>query len=306
MPKFSIIITTCNRRKFFERAFKTAVNQENFDDYEIIVVNNGEEKIEDIVEKYKNNRNVKIINYNKGKGAAISANIGIKNSNGEWICFLDDDDELLPNYLEELNKNISEEDNWILITSIWKKEAIEKIMLDKKLLKIQFPMDLLKIIFKRNYLNRPFNIIKKEIYQKLGYFDTNLKVAEDLEFVIRLILNNYRFKLIAKPLYIYHIHKSQLTKLNYEYIKASKKIFSKYKEILGSNKEIESDFYYTIGWQYMRLKKEKEAYKFFKKSFFLKPNLRAFVRTIISYLELDKRLNIEKFINKITNKFWLE
>lgn len=302
MKKFSIIITTYNRRELFERAFKSAIEQ-NFDDYEIVVVNNGDEKVEDIIEKNKKNREVKLINYNEKRSPAVSANIGIKNSNGEWICFLDDDDELLPYYLEELNKNIEPNDNWLLITGILKKGNKEKVFILKELSKNKIVLDPFKLLFKMDYIYKWANIIRREIYEKLGYFDENLSVAEDIDFTWRLSLNGYKFKFIEKPLYFYQCSTVQRkTKKN---IQAYTIIHRKFKNLLIKDKQIYAKFYYNLGWFYLRLKEDKKAYRYFKKSFFLKPGFKSFIRILETKLELNKKFNFEKFLNKITGRFWL-
>lgn len=311
MKRFSIIITTHNRRELFERAFKSAVNQ-NFDDYEIVVVNNGDDKVDDIIEKNKKNREIKLISYNERRSPAISANIGIKNSKGEWICFLDDDDEVVPYYLEEINKNITPKDNWLLINGILKKGNKEKLFLGEKEIlflfrnmpKTQTPLQSFKNLFQINYVYKWAQVIKKTIYEKLGFFDENLFVAEDVEFILRLSLDGYVFKLIEKPLYIYY------TNFIYGKIKndieASFKIYGKYKEIIEKDKEILAKFFYNLGWLYLQLKEDKQAFRYFKKSFLLKPGFKPLIRLIETKLELNKKLNFEKFLNKITGRFWLE
>lgn len=303
MKKFSIIITTYNRRELFERAFKSAVNQ-NFDDYEIVVVNNGDDKVEDIIEKNKNNREVRLINYNEKKSPAISANIGIKNAYGEWICFLDDDDEILPYYFEEINKNIEPKDNWLLIIGILKKGRRERTLLDKKSLLKNFKDRPFKKLLRIPYFFKWAQVIKKEIYEQLGYFDENFSNAEDVDFILRMSLHNYDFKLIERPLYIYYFNFS-IEKWG-KYTESFLKFYEKHREIIEKDKEIKSQFYYSLGWHFLKTKKEKEAVQFFKKAFLTKPTIKSFIRMLETMLQLDSRFQFEKLINKITNKFWFE
>ena len=100
----SIVITTYNRSNKVEDAIKSAINQ-TYKNTEIIVVddnsNNLDErkKTETIVKKYKN---IKLVQNKRNLGGALSRNEGIKESRGNLISFLDDDDIYLPNRLEEM------------------------------------------------------------------------------------------------------------------------------------------------------------------------------------------------------------
>lgn len=305
MKKFSIIITTHNRKELFNRAFTSAVNQ-NFDDYEIVVVNNGDENIKDIVEENKDKREVKLINYNEKRSPTISANIGIKNANGQWICFLDEDDEIMPHYLEELNKNIEPKDCWLLIRGVLKKGNREKLFWGhkEKFFNKNFLLASFRELFKINYIYRWANIIRKNIYEKLGYFDENLSRASDVEFTLRLSLNGYKFKFIKKPLYIFHYTFSpEKMKLNIEnYLK----IYDKHRDTIEKDREIQAKFFYNLGWYYLKIKEDKQSFQYFKKSFLLKPEFKSFIRMVETNFQLNKKLNLEKFINRISGKFWLE
>lgn len=108
-PFFSVIISTFNRAHLIERTIQSVLNQ-TFNDFEIIVVDDSStDNTLEVIQKY----NVRIFNTNKNSGGpAYPRNIGITKSSGKWICFLDSDDEFLPNHLEHLasivkTKNLS-------------------------------------------------------------------------------------------------------------------------------------------------------------------------------------------------------
>src|SRR3990167_2252936 len=99
MPRASIVITTYNRAKLMqERALKSALAQD-FKDYEILVVDHGstDENEKNIHEYF-----VRYIKIPKNSGIVSTArNLGAKKAKGEYIVFLDDDNELHEDYLEE-------------------------------------------------------------------------------------------------------------------------------------------------------------------------------------------------------------
>jgi glycosyltransferase involved in cell wall biosynthesis len=92
--KVSVIIPTHNRAKLLERAIKSVLEQ-TYANFEIIVVSDGSTDETDLImQKYKNqDARIKYISYYPAKGANHARNIGIKAAEGEYIAFLDDDDE---------------------------------------------------------------------------------------------------------------------------------------------------------------------------------------------------------------------
>lgn len=97
----SVIITVFNSRKYFRRAVDSVLNQ-NCRDYEVIIVDDGStDGIEsEIFPLLKNYGNFKYIRHSNRKHP-LSLNTGICCSSGEYITFLDSDDEYLPGHLEQ-------------------------------------------------------------------------------------------------------------------------------------------------------------------------------------------------------------
>lgn len=102
----SVIIPTYRRPKNLERAILSVLVQ-TYENFEIIVVDDNDQnsyarnKTEQIMQKYIKNNKVKYIKHETNKNGAAARNTGIKNSLGDYITFLDDDDEFLPTKIEE-------------------------------------------------------------------------------------------------------------------------------------------------------------------------------------------------------------
>lgn len=102
MPKVSVVIPTCNRPYLIKRTLDSVLKQ-SFQDFEIIVVDDGiKESAEEAVKSY-NDARIKYIKHEVNKGGGAARNTGIKNAIGEYIAFLDDDDEWA---LEKLEKQV--------------------------------------------------------------------------------------------------------------------------------------------------------------------------------------------------------
>lgn len=99
-PIFSVIIPTYNRPFLCARAVKSVVDQTETS-WELQIVDDGSNDItRQLVDSFKDSR----IHYKwqENAGAGSARNHGIRNANGKFICFLDSDDEFLPNHLEVL------------------------------------------------------------------------------------------------------------------------------------------------------------------------------------------------------------
>ncbi|WP_339811908.1 glycosyltransferase [uncultured Imperialibacter sp.] len=105
-PLFSIIIPTYNRAAFIESTIRKLQNQK-FTDFEIVIVDDGSvDGTKSIVEKIEDSRIVYTYIKNGERGAA--RNKGVSISRGDYVTFLDSDDELLPHFLQTAYDFISE------------------------------------------------------------------------------------------------------------------------------------------------------------------------------------------------------
>lgn len=105
-PFVSIIIPTYRRIKTFEESLCSALNQNNFDNYEVIVIDNDYVDLDcsetfRIIQNYKKDRLAYYRNQ-QNLGMTGNWNRGICLAKGEWVTMLHDDDWLSPNFLEKV------------------------------------------------------------------------------------------------------------------------------------------------------------------------------------------------------------
>lgn len=112
MMEFSVVITTHNRLNLLRRAINSALVQTL--ECEVVVVDDcssdgTREYVEALVAKFRENHDSRLIylrnEINMGHAAAVNA--GVLQAKGSWVKFLDDDDYLAPNCLQEMAKAIS-------------------------------------------------------------------------------------------------------------------------------------------------------------------------------------------------------
>lgn len=104
-PKVSIITPTFKRAHFLARAVDSILNQ-TYDNIQVVVVDDNAElpefrkSTEETMQKYKDDPRVVYIQNEKNLGGGISRNVGINACDGEYVAFLDDDDEFEPPKIE--------------------------------------------------------------------------------------------------------------------------------------------------------------------------------------------------------------
>lgn len=188
--KVSVIIPTYRRSECIQRAVDSVLSQ-TLKDIEIIVVDdNGVGTVDGIktckaMKKYQSYTNVIYMQHKSNMNGAVARNTGLKVSKGDYISFLDDDDVYLPNRLDELVKCLDHHDNsYGLCYSSYIKH-MPNGTLQTSAEKVQgdiFP----QVLMRSFYLGSGANIfVRKEVIERIGYFDESFKRNQDLEFLVR-------------------------------------------------------------------------------------------------------------------------
>ena len=118
LKKVSIIIPCYNVEKYLEDCLSSVVSQ-TYNNLEIIVINDGSsDSTPKIVDKFSALDSRIIAIHQENRGVSESRNLGIKKSSGEYICFIDSDDKVLPQYIERMVEYINNEQADIICTSM--------------------------------------------------------------------------------------------------------------------------------------------------------------------------------------------
>jgi len=183
MPFISIVIPVYNSEKTIIGSLKSVFNQ-TYSDYEVIVVNDGstDTSIDLISQNFKNEISVgrlTIINQ-VNQGVSTARNCGMKNSKGEFIAFLDSDDQWMSNKLERVLPHLSKgyafyAHNWCLSQALHSTEQ-------KKNKELTFYEVLL-----RNPVVTPSVVFKNT---QSYFFDDSIRFAEDHELWLRMLNKN--------------------------------------------------------------------------------------------------------------------
>lgn len=187
--KVTIIIPTFSRANYIERAINSVLNQD-YSNYEIIVVDDNDsnsaarENMENIMQQYKDNNNIKYIKHKNNKNGAAARNTGIKNATGDYITFLDDDDIFMSDRLrkcvEVLENNRDYGAVYTSVIIIKNGKFVSHISADKK-----------GNFIKETLLRKPIigtgsnMFFRKEVVKSIGLFDESFIRHQDLEYLVR-------------------------------------------------------------------------------------------------------------------------
>jgi glycosyltransferase involved in cell wall biosynthesis len=196
MSFFTVIIPLYNKEKYIENAIKSVLNQ-TFTDFNLLIINDfSTDKSVEIASKYISDT-VEIIHHEKNAGLAAARNTGIKNSNSNYITYLDADDLWKPTFLESIFQLIQNfPEARIFGTNyeeVW--DNIIKIPHNgSEILPIDFTgyINFFKINVKQGIYNHGSVCFHKEVFEKIGFYNEKINFSEDLDFNIRA---NYNFKL---------------------------------------------------------------------------------------------------------------
>lgn len=211
----SVIITTYNSNELFLKEAIESVLSQTYKNLEIIVIDDGSINgvSKNVCYQYKNK--IKYI-FQENFGLASARNKGIKNSNGKYIAFLDDDDIWMEDKISEqiINiKHVEEFDTNVAMTFTFSEVIDERGKLQCKY-GYKVKGNIYSKILGRNIIGAPSSVlIKKEVLDEVGYFNENFRYAEDIELWYR-IARIYTIYSTDKYLIKYRYRKNSLSKNN--------------------------------------------------------------------------------------------
>jgi len=203
--KVSVIIPVYNRANLILRCLNSVFSQTYYP-FDIIIVDDGstDNVKEVLIPLIKNRKIIYFFQENKGQGAA--RNLGAKHAKGDWLAFLDSDDEWYPNKLETQLKEANNFKYGLIFTDAqYFKKEIPMGSFYNKIFKTALPKDnIYEHLLKENFIINSSVIIKKDIFYKLnGYKELDVyRTVEDYDLWLRACLIT-EFKGIYIPLVKY-------------------------------------------------------------------------------------------------------
>lgn len=213
-PVVSVIIPTFNRSKLLQKAIESVL-QQTLKNFELIIVDDGsKDNTKELVLQYgKKDPRIRYF-YHKNRGLSASRNRGLKESKGKYIALLDDDDIWLK---DKLKKQIE----------VFKTSDLNKLGVVYSYTYIINEHGRIVNLRKRNFRGDLFTdllggqkilgggsaiLIKKEVFQKVGQFDENLRSCEDWDMWSRISVY-FQFDLVHEPLIKKRVHPQAMSNI---------------------------------------------------------------------------------------------
>ena len=236
MDKISIVVAVYNAEKTINKCIDSLLNQ-TYDNTEIILVNDcskdGSLKI--CEECAKQNENVTVVNNSHNLGVSATRNNGIEVATGKYICFVDSDDYVEPNYLERLHY-FAEKYNTVPICGFVYHDEYNH--LDPVVYKWSGGDELVSLgeAFKLNrelYLTALWNklFLLQPIKNYDIRFDTSINIGEDLRFSVEYFEKCNLSEVFAFSETLYHYMKLSDTNLYAGFINDTENGFSHLKTV---------------------------------------------------------------------------
>lgn len=179
----SIIIPTYGRPAKLERAINSVLNQ-TYGKIEVIVVDDNNpatanrKATEKLMKQYENLAQVIYIKHEKNKNGAAARNTGFRRSEGEYICFLDDDDWFFRNKIEVQIIHLENHINDKAVYCGWEKNG--------EVFTQRFKGNLSHELLMMDYHPiTPTIMFRREVIQQLNGFDETFKRHQDYELMLR-------------------------------------------------------------------------------------------------------------------------
>ena len=207
----SIITCVYNMEQYLERCISSVLSQ-SFDDYELILINDGStDKTGLICKKWADeDERIKYISKdNEGLGA--SRNLGIQLAKGEYVAFLDADDWLDPYFLELMIKTAICDEADVVISDMCFVNIYDD-GLDKTVSKIRFKEGLIYPENELNYFGKCRTFLCGKIYKRALFTNNHISLPkhayEDVSVVPYIMYKSKHVSYVEDALYYYYRNRS--------------------------------------------------------------------------------------------------
>lgn len=208
----SVVIPTYNRAHSISRAIHSVLAQSHRNLELIVADDASSDNTEEVVNAIDDPR-VIYVRHSSNAGAGSARNLGIRHSKGDYIAFQDSDDEWLVNTLEiQLSALLDESDDYgavfgmkitmgrdetfaygprrVIVHPHWSREIVSE--------------DTKRQLLKGNFISPQTLMIRKDVFNSIGGFDSRLPNNEDWDFMMRMSRVT-KVKFVEQPVVVAHI-----------------------------------------------------------------------------------------------------
>jgi glycosyltransferase involved in cell wall biosynthesis len=205
-PTLAAVIPTYNHASVVVEAVESALAQTRSLD-EVIVVDDG--STDDTRERLQMFGARITYIYQENRGLAAARNTGLRNSNSDWVGFLDADDLWLPEKVQRQIALIERVGDQVgcVHTRFWVVSPEFRVL--SPVPPLHGSVDLAHLV-RRNWVGVLTAVVRRDVAIEAGGFDEELRAVEDWDMWLRLALAGVQFAYIPTPLAIYRASESSM------------------------------------------------------------------------------------------------
>jgi glycosyltransferase involved in cell wall biosynthesis len=201
-PAVSVIVPAHNRADVIGRALDS-VRAQTFQDYEVIVVDDASsDGLGEVLSRRADGR-VHLVRLRQRRGAARARNAALPETRGEWIAFLDSDDEWLPDKLTDQLAAVERGSyDAVYCTCLRKRAGEEPAVRPKGVLAEGDIID--SLLLRRHAPTPSVYMVRRTAFARVRGFDESFPSAADIDLWLRLATSGCRFAAVQEPLAVKH------------------------------------------------------------------------------------------------------
>ena len=208
----SIVIPTYSRNESLKRALDSALNQ-TYKNIEVLVIDDNptesewRKSTESIMLEYREDARVRFIQNAHNMGGGLTRNVGIQNAKGEYIAFLDDDDEYMTDRVEKQLKVFTETNNEKLALVYCFAKFINKDGSSTYSDRRVYRGNCLYEAMQSNCIAATSQwMVKKDFLVNVGCFP-DVPCKQDSQTILRLLKAGYEVDVVEEELSIYYAYR---------------------------------------------------------------------------------------------------
>lgn len=228
MPaKVSLVIAAYNAGEYIARALTSVAKQTRPPDEVIVIDDGSKDDTAEQVKSFKRQSSLKVVLQRQAnRGLAATRNVGVRSAQGDLVAFLDADDVIYPEFLEQAVGGMEAHPEWAVCFS-----DRDVVNADGQLIARDLDHPGFQSIEKRHVGNDLWELSDPDLFCKMvvgnlipmtilfrraeigatGYFDEDLRYGEDRLFLLRLIKRKGVFGYVNRPLGTWQRHENNLT-----------------------------------------------------------------------------------------------
>lgn len=291
-PLVSVIVPAYNRAHLLKRCIDSVLGQ-TYKNIELILIDNASsDNTGEIIQQINDDR-LKYFRLKVNRGASGGRNEGLRHASGDYVIFLDSDDEFLPDKIKESVSALENADEkfGVVYSGYWEIDLKgKKTYMPEEHNRLQGNLN--RQLLHHGFITCP-SLIRRAVFDKVEPFDEKLKHLDDWDLWIRISFY-YHFLFIDKPLHVVYVQPDSISLNLPNMLEARKRYLEKYGQIIKNDPEMLAWFNYNIGAAAFNCGRMAEATHFFIKAWLSKPwswhYLRIFLLSLPWNLPLYEKL----------------